>query len=373
MPSLAGQSPQTSAPPSSPHPDSPVDDFDDLIHQASLHGIRVLVTLSASNPTNDLSGLARLWLSHGVAGLNITTSPNSSPQTTQAIVQSMRRIAAAAVGQRIVLSALDPSTLPATPTAASPRRSVPIRNDRSLTAAGPQLQIDSRLGQVDPPDAATLRTVLTQAASQPNVLLDVRPASSTASPDPHPALVDAMAAIAMTNRPTALIDADDRLALEPDPAPAPPTPPPAPAPPPPQPPSGTYVPFVPLKKPAPAPAPHVARPSPLAAWYTQLALLHHSNATLRYGATTVLNFDAQDALVWVARPAVNSPLTPAVVVACNLSPNPVQLSLTSAMKTLDLHGFFLRTLARSDNGMGAQNLDSVTLPPFAVYIGELRR
>jgi len=33
---------------------------------------------------------------------------------------------------------------------------------------------------------------------------------------------------------------------------------------------------------------------------------------------------------------------------------------------------FLRPLLRSYNAMGAQPLDNVTLPPFGVYIGELR-
>jgi alpha-glucosidase len=60
------------------------------------------------------------------------------------------------------------------------------------------------------------------------------------------------------------------------------------------------------------------------------------------------------------------------VVICNLSASPIQLSLTAAMKQLNLRGFYLRALLRSDNGMGAQDLNSVTLPPFAVYIGELR-
>jgi hypothetical protein len=48
------------------------------------------------------------------------------------------------------------------------------------------------------------------------------------------------------------------------------------------------------------------------------------------------------------------------------------LSLTAAIKQLNLRGFFLRPLLRSYDAMGAQPLDNVTLPPFGVYIGELR-
>jgi hypothetical protein len=32
----------------------------------------------------------------------------------------------------------------------------------------------------------------------------------------------------------------------------------------------------------------------------------------------------------------------------------------------------LRTLARSDSGMGAMHLDGMTLAPYSVFIGELR-
>jgi hypothetical protein len=104
-----------------------------------------------------------------------------------------------------------------------------------------------------------------------------------------------------------------------------------------------------------------------------LSALHHGNATVRYGSVTVLNFDAQNALVWVIRPPANSGLAPPVVVACNLSSSPLRLSLTSAIHSLNLRGSFLITLLRSDQAMGPQDLDSVTLPPFAVYIGELHR
>jgi hypothetical protein len=40
---------------------------------------------------------------------------------------------------------------------------------------------------------------------------------------------------------------------------------------------------------------------------------------------------------------------------------------------MNLHGDYLRTLLRSDKAMGPQDINSVILPPFAVYIGELRR
>jgi hypothetical protein len=115
-----------------------------------------------------------------------------------------------------------------------------------------------------------------------------------------------------------------------------------------------------------------ASPSSLLNWYRQLSALTHSNRTLSSGAITVLNHDDQNVLAWVRRPAAASLATPAIVVVENLSAQPVTLSLKADMQRLRLRGSFLRTLMRSDSGMGAMHLDGMTLPPHAVFIGELR-
>jgi hypothetical protein len=107
-------------------------------------------------------------------------------------------------------------------------------------------------------------------------------------------------------------------------------------------------------------------------WYRQLVVLNHDNAVLHSGSKTLLDFDAQNALVWVSRPPSASAHTPPVIVICNLSSSPLQLSLAATIKSLNLRGFFLRTLLRSDKAMGAQDINAVTVPPFGVYIGELR-
>jgi hypothetical protein len=230
-------------------------------------------------------------------------------------------------------------------------------------------------------DAASLRPLLAQAIAQPSLLLDLSaPGSSPASLDARPPLADAVAAIMLLSQPATLIDsaADLVLTVAPEHAEvpgqteettaAPPPPPPAPAP-------GVYlpyVPYVPPSKPKQAEAPKPVPVDPLTGWYQKLAALHHGNATLRAGGKTLLDFDAQNVLVWVNRPAHASPQTPPVVVLCNLSSSPVQLSLTEEIKKLNLRGFFLRAVLRSDAGMGAQDIDAVTLPPYAVYIGELR-
>jgi alpha-glucosidase len=61
-----------------------------------------------------------------------------------------------------------------------------------------------------------------------------------------------------------------------------------------------------------------------------------------------------------------------MVIICNLTAQPVQLSLKADMQRLHLKGSFLRTTLRSDNAMGPMHLESMTIPPYSVYIGELR-
>jgi alpha-glucosidase len=350
-----------------------LDDFDNLLREASRHGIRVLLTIHAPSANADLSGLARFWLNRGVAGLHIASPAGASAEDTQALIQSMRKLASGILGQRILLSDLDLAPAETAQTTHQPlHRASAARVSRGSGSSVAQLQIDARPNRLSTIDAASLRPLLAQTAEQPNLLLDLR------DPASGPQLADAVAAIALVTHPAALIDSSANLVLEPtvehaqveeEPAKSAPTPPPAPPP-------GTYLPFVPYvppSKPKPVEAPKPIPVDPLTNWYRKLAALHHDSAVLRNGSKDFLDYDAQNALVWVSRPASQSPLTPPVVVVCNLSSSPVELSLTTAMKSLNLHGAFLRTLLRTDTAMGGQDLDLVKVPAFGVYIGELRR
>ncbi len=350
-----------------------LDSFDDLLRQASGHGIRVLITLDPPNSSTDLAGLVRFWLNHGIAGLHISTPQGASPEGMQALVQTVRKLVAGAPGQRIVISDLD---LAQPQTAQSSHRAAATRPTRS---SSDQLQIDARLNRLQTLDAATLRPILVQTITQPSLLLDLRPPSSSpASADAHSPLANAIATVALLTHPSVLIDSSANLVLEPtipraeepEQVAKPATPPP----PPPQP--GVYLPYVPYippVKPRTPPPPKTTAPDPLTTWYLQLAALHHSNAAVKSGTKIFLDFDAQNALVWVFRPATPTLANPPVFVLCNLSASPMQLSLAEGLKSLNLHGLFLRTLLRSDSGLGAQNINTVTLPPYAVYIGELKR
>jgi alpha-glucosidase len=350
-----------------------LDDFDNLLRESSRHGIRVLLTIHAPSANADLSGLARFWLNRGVAGLHIATPAGTTPEDSQALVQSVRKLASGILGQRILLSDLDlaPGAAAQT-TQQSLHRTSTTRPAHSSGSAVAQLQIVASPNSLTTLDAASLRPLLAQSAEQPDLLLDLR------TPASDPQLAEAIAAIALVTHPAALIDSSAHLMLEPtvehaqaedEPAKPAPTPPPAPPP-------GTYLPFrpyVPPAKPKPVEAPRPIPLDPLTSWYQKLAALHHDNAVLRNGSKVFLNYDAENALVWVSRTASQSSLTPPVVVVCNLSSSPLELSLTTAMKSLNLHGDFLRTLLRTDVAMGGQDLDLVKVPAFGVYIGELRR
>lgn len=137
----------------------------------------------------------------------------------------------------------------------------------------------------------------------------------------------------------------------------------------------------PKPKPGAAPAPpedgpnaalEESDPASLLNWYRQLSALHHGNRTIGSGEQVILNHDDQNVLAWVRKPQSVSPQSPAVVVVCNLSAQPVTVSLKADMQKLRLRGSFLRPVLRSDRGMGAMHLDGMTLGPYMVYIGELR-
>ena len=115
-----------------------------------------------------------------------------------------------------------------------------------------------------------------------------------------------------------------------------------------------------------------ADPASLLNWFRSLIDLHHGSSALRSGTPTFLNHEADNALVWVVRRPQITPQTPALFILCNLSDKPLKLSLAADVAALHLRGTFLRPVLRYPAGMGGQSLDAVTLPPYGVYLGELR-
>ena len=115
-----------------------------------------------------------------------------------------------------------------------------------------------------------------------------------------------------------------------------------------------------------------ADPASLLNWYRKLIGLHHSNATINSGEYLTINRDAQNVLIMIRKPKNVSATTPILVILCNLSGEPQHLSTKKDTMKLHLRGSFLRTVLRTDNGMGTMHLESMTLPPYTAYIGALR-
>jgi len=315
-----------------------IDDVDEIIRRASQDNLRVLVEIDSSSASAE--GKARLWLTHGVAGFY---APKASPQQ----LAQLRRSASGFGGQRIVIGDIDAST-------------------QSRGADAPQLVADARAGTQEKLVASSIRPALESAQqivdeghSIPLLLSDgpgLKRSISRYGDGTHDLeIAKQLAAMLMTTRAGAMIFSGQELGLSD---------------------GSDQISFAELKKDEqPNPlgvATQSSTPSSLLNWYRQLSALSHTNRTLSDGAVTILNQDEQNILAWVRRPAAASSATPPIVVVENLSSQPVTVSLKADIQRLHLRGSFLRTLLRSDSGMGAMHLDGMTLAPHAVFIGELR-
>jgi glycosidase len=320
-----------------------LDDLDDLIHQASSRNIRVLLDLK---PTPDPTSTARFWLNRGVAGFHAPTAAEAA---------ALSKVTSSSLGQRIVITDEAP------------------QNPQQNHDPAPQLLLDPRPGTQPQLTASAIRPAIEAIEEQSNriqplLLTDgpTYPRSMTRYADgKHDlAIAKIIATTLLTTRTAALLYYGQELGLTtstesatihwdapPPPAKGQPAPPP---------------------DPTPNAAVEGANPQSLLNWYRQLSALHHGNATINSGADIILNHDDQNVLAWVRKPSAVSTISPAIVVICNLSAQPVQLSLKADIQRLHLKGSFLRTILRSDNAIGPMHLESMTIPPYGVFIGQLR-
>lgn len=348
-----------------------VDDLDELIHQASSHNIRVLLTLSSGVAASDLTAAARLWLNHGVAGFHLAGASGTAADAYLAQIGELHKVTNSYVGQRIVIGDLRQSAA-ADAQAKVPQAKAPQGRDA-------QLLLDPRAGTASQLSAAVIRPAidaseeLLQAGVMPVLLSDgpeyARSVSRYGNGKDDVAIAKALATVLLASRAGSLIYYGQELgvatASASDPAAIRWYAPPVVA-------KGT-----PATEPSAQPAgPNVALEdadkASLLNWYRQLSVLHHGNRTVSTGATVTINRDDQNVLVWVRKPQVVSKISPPIVVICNLSAQPVHLALKEDIKRLHLRGSFLRTVLRTDTGSGPMHLESMTISPFGVYIGELR-
>ncbi len=344
------------------------EDFDDLLREASRRNLRVLLDLDPAIPTADLANVARFWLNRGIAGFHLI----GSGDTAHAQATALRNVDNSYLGQRILIADADPS-LPSDPR----QRTYKAPNTQSA-----QLVLNAAFAGEDKLSASTIRPVLgvmqdtfDAGRSLPLLATDrtglQRSFTRYADGRHDVAIAKVLATILLAAHAEPLLYYGQELGVpspEPDPVIAWTAPIAADA-------KGRPSPETMLSTPPPS-RPNVALeasdPNSLLNWYRQLTALHHDNAAIASGASITLNQDDKNVLVWIRKPQHITPLTLPLVVLCNLNAQPVTLSLKADLARLHLRGTFLRTVLRSDNGMGTLHLDSLTLAPYTAYIGQLR-
>ncbi|MBB5344644.1 alpha-amylase family glycosyl hydrolase [Tunturibacter empetritectus] len=404
-----------------------LDEFDDLLREASSRHLRVLLDLDPAIPADDLPNVARFWLNRGIAGFHVSGTSEAAHQQAS----TLRTTTVSYMGQRILIADADPNFVataqpqPQPQPATRGRHHAHSRSRRQLHATTqkftaldtqfPQLLLDDRLGAINPLSAAAIRPIIDRLQdiqqaghSLPLLATDgpafTRSMSRYADGQHDLAIAKLLATLLFTTSAESLLYYGQELGVRsasPSSAASPLIVWDAPAPSQPAPVSETYVPYkpttsetyVPYKPPAsqtpvpnkpptttasapldatPNAALEDADPDSLLNWYRQLSALHHGNSTLALGTSLTINRDDQNVLVLVRKPKLVSATSPVMILLFNLTAQPVQLSLKSDTTNLGLRGSFLRTVLRSDDSIGTMHLDEMTLAPYAAYIGELR-
>lgn len=337
------------------------DDLDDLVHQASRINLRVLMDLEQRPTTADTLAVARFWLNHGIAGFRLIPAAQSGPligaalaarnEAFHAQVADLRKLVASFMGQRIVIA---PAAAPS-PDAPAPRTSKPTSKPGHAEVILDYLPI---LPGPRPLTAASIRTGIdaSQAALQQGMPLlatdaqDMPRSMARYGNGTNDLDIAKVVATALLSTPgTSLLYYGQELGLV----------------------ARTddgAVPEFAAKQIAAA----EANPASLLTWYRHLGTLHHGNAAVTTGTLIPLNHDDQGVAAWVHQPQHVSLITPPVVVVCNLTDKPVQITLKADMVKLRLRGSFLKTVLRTDSASGPMHLDGMTIPPYGVYIGELK-
>lgn len=386
--------------------------FDDLLSDASRHHIRILLQLgdgpSAQATTADqVMNEARMWLQRGVAGIYVpatllnTIATHANSQDALSLVQQLRGLADSFPGSRILLAGDSP--LVSAAAAASPR-------------SGPEI-VD---GTVDSSawDAAALRTklVLANSPQAGEPLLQIAPHA-----DQQPDRDKILAALLLGSRGAVGLTYGQEIGLANTSAtaimqwtPSNLTKPKVVEKPKKK--EEVYGPYRPYVPPAPTSKPHLpsvelntesapppvnpdtlpgfstkavastananaeknnvavedSDPDSLLNFYRHILEMHSSNATLRTGSVTFLNHDSEGALIWLRRAPASARTVASVIVACNLTDHPIQLSLDADLAHLHIALGTVNPLLTSLHvDHIAQSTGSFRLSPHSVYVGEL--
>ena len=108
-------------------------------------------------------------------------------------------------------------------------------------------------------------------------------------------------------------------------------------------------------------------PGSMLEWYRRLIQLRAGNAALRDGAEIMVNRHDNNVLAWVRKGVGGAP---PVVVACNFTGAAQTVSFDLSGEGIS--GTTAHTLAATEGGRAEISLKKVELPPFGVFVGEVR-
>lgn len=304
-----------------------LEEFDELVSDAVRHGIRVLVELRGSAHGTDLMEDERFWLSRGVTGLAVGGDDPAEMRAVRGVLRGY-------VGERVLIAEKNGGAeATSAEVDAAPARA------RNEGAAGDRT---GQAAQGDRPDLVrvTLPSVSQGPAAMRHAIEHARARANVRAPAPLLSAGESSNEMASARvLATALLGSGGAVLLRVD----------------------------------DLDLPHAqgsSTQSSIFNWYRQWSGLHRGNAVMRSGDDTLLDHDAEGALVWVRGSRGGSA---PIVAILNVADKPLRLSLVADIERLRLRGSFLRTISRSDGGMGAMPLREVVLPAFGVYVGELGR
>ena len=107
-------------------------------------------------------------------------------------------------------------------------------------------------------------------------------------------------------------------------------------------------------------------PSSMLHWYQQIIALKKQNPALHNGSEIMLNTSDDHVLSWLRKASDGE----AVVVACNLTPQPRKVSFN--LSAQGVHSSGVKTLLKTPGAPETNSLDSIQLGAYGVYIGEVR-
>jgi alpha-glucosidase len=107
-----------------------------------------------------------------------------------------------------------------------------------------------------------------------------------------------------------------------------------------------------------------SQPDSMLAWYKSLIELKKSNDAFANGNDLMLDTENTKVLSWLRQ----APDGTEVLVSCNFTADPQTVNLTNGSGVKSTHA---KTLLKSPSGSDPASLDSVQLPPFGVWIGQV--